>query len=92
MEKIIKTSMEMFNKRADVEWYEIGVFTKDFKSIPFVSQYKIIKIPYLTKVKFDVYIDSKNKKRAVYICSMSKLVSDKKNQALVASKICSKFK
>ena len=87
-----KTTMKMFNKRAEVTWYEIGVFTKDCKPIPFVSKFKIIHIPYLGHVTFDVYISSANIKRTEYICSMSKLRGAINNQAMIATKICSRLK
>jgi|TARA_R110002074_G_scaffold181215_1_gene345739 hypothetical protein len=92
VENIKKTSMRMFNKRADVQWYEIGVFDVNFKPIPFVSNFKIIKLDYLSTVKFDVYITEENAIGAEYICSMSKLRGIQSNQAMVASKICSRFK
>ena len=87
-----KTTMKMFNKRADVEYYEIGVFDKDFKSIPFVSSYTIVKLNYLGHVTFDVYIRSIDKERSTYICSQSKLRTDSKVRTAVSSRICSKFK
>ena len=36
-----KTSLTVFNKRVDVEYYEIGVFTEEWEPIKFVSNYKI---------------------------------------------------
>lgn len=84
--------MEMFNRRADVEWYEIGVFDKEWKSVPFVTSYKILKIKYLSHVKFDVYITAKNLNSAEYICSTSKLRGNDDNKPMIASKICSRFK
>jgi len=50
------TTMQMFNKRKDVQWYEIGVFDKEWNLLPFVTRYKILKVKYLSRVKFDVYI------------------------------------
>ena len=35
LDNVYVTTMEMFNKRDDVEYYEIGIFDKDFKSVPF---------------------------------------------------------
>jgi hypothetical protein len=89
---LYKTTMNMFNKRADVEYYEIGVFDKDFNSIPFVSSYNITKIKYLGRVKFDVYIRSSDYNKAYYICSQSKLRKDTSTRTAISSKICSKFK
>jgi hypothetical protein len=86
-----KVSLEMFNRRSDVEYYEIGVFTKDFKPIHFVTQYSIINLKYLGRIKLDVYIRDEDVKDAVYVCSQSKLRSDADKGASVSSKICSKL-
>ena len=92
LEGVQKTTMSMFNKREDVQYYEIGVFDKEWNPIPFVTDYKILKLDYLSHVKFDVYIGSKNVDRAEYICSLSKLRGSKKTKTMIASKICSRFK
>ena len=62
--------MKVFNKRSDVQWYQIGVFDKEWNPIPFVTRYKIIKINYLSSVKFDVYVNDANVKQATYILSL----------------------
>jgi hypothetical protein len=87
-----KTTMRLFNKREDVEFYEVGVFTEEWKPIPFVTDYKIMKLDYLKSVKFDVYINSSNKDKAEYICSLSKLRGNGETKTMVATKICSRFK
>jgi hypothetical protein len=92
MSGVQKVSMEMFNKRKDVEWYEIGVFDAERYPIPFVSTYKVINLPYLSKVKFDVFIREQDIKRVTYICSRSKLRSNESQYTLVSSVICSKVK
>ena len=92
IEGVVKTKMEMFNKRKDVDYYEIGIFDKDMKPIPFVSKYDIVKLTYLQHLKFDVYINSNDKARATYVCSKSKLKTETKVRTAVVSKICSKFK
>ena len=92
IEGVVKTKMEMFNKRKDVDYYEIGIFDKDMKPIPFVSKYDIVKLTYLQHLKFDVYINSNDKARATYVCSKSKLKTDTKVRTAITSRICSKFK
>ena len=87
-----KTTMTMFNKRADVEYYEIGVFTEDLKPMPFVSQYKGWKIPYLSTVSFDIFIRDQDAKIVTYICSQSKLKKDNTIRTAVSSRICSRVK
>ena len=89
---IKKTTMELWNSREDVQYYEIGVFDDEWKPIPFVTSYKIMKVDYLSQVKFDVYIRENNIKDARYICSLSKLRSDDVSKTLLATQICSKFK
>jgi hypothetical protein len=84
--------MKMFNKRQDVEWYELGVFDSERKPIPFVSSYKIMNIPYLGHVDFEVYVRDKDVPKVTYICSRSKLRSDQDKYTLVSSIICSKVK
>ena len=86
------TTMQVFNKRQDVQWYQIGVFDKEWKPIPFVTRYKIINIKYLHRVKFDVYVNEENAKVAEYICSTSKLRGNDDFKPIVESKICSRFK
>ena len=92
LEGVQKTTMSMFNKREDVQYYEIGVFDKEWNPIPFVTDYKILKLDYLSHVKFDVYIGSKNVDRAEYICSKSKLKGIGEDKPMVESRICSRFK
>ena len=92
LDGVLKTTMQMFNKRGDVEYYEIGVFDKDFKPVPFVTAYNVIKIEYLGHVTFDVYIRKSDKDKAVYICSKSKLRKDSNIRTAISSRICSKIK
>lgn len=86
------TSMEVFNKRADVQWYQIGVFDENWNSIPFVTRYKIIRVKYLSRVKFDIYVNENDVKRTEYVCSTSKLRGNDDFKPIVESKICSRFK
>lgn len=92
MNGVYKTDLKLFNKRKDVAWYEVGVFDSNWNSLPFVSKYKIMHLPYLQHVSFTVYIRSADKSKATYICSTSKLRPDQEKGTLVSSKICSKFK
>jgi len=92
MDGIQKTTMNLWNSRQDVGYYEVGVFDKDFEPIPFVTLYSILKVEYLSHVQFDVYINEESIKKAVYICSLSKLRSNDDNKPLLATRICSKFK
>lgn len=88
---VSKAELQMFNRREDVKYYEIGVFDADWKPIPFVSSYKFVKVEYLGHISFEVYIREADKDRARYVCSRSMLAKGDTNSAVVASRICSKF-
>lgn len=92
MDGLMVTTMEIFNKRKDVEYYEIAVFDKDWKPIPFVSSFTVVQLDYLKRVKFDIYIREKDKDKALYVCSRSKTLQQKVSNTTITSKICSKFK
>jgi hypothetical protein len=89
---ISKTRMRLFNKRNDVSYYQINVFDSEWKPVPFVTAYKIIKMDYLETVEFDVYIKRGDLKNATYICSKSKLKSIDVKSSGISSRICSKIK
>jgi hypothetical protein len=89
---IVETEMEMFNYRQDVEYYEIAVFDKDWRPVPFVSQYKIVRLSYLQRVKFKIYIAENHRDSAKYICSKSRLRGEEQPTTVISSMICSKFK
>ena len=91
-DNLVKTTMTMFNKREEIEYYEIGIFDENWEPIPFVSQYTVLRIPYLSTVTFDVYIRKTDKYRAEYICSRSKIKKEDLTRTAVASRICSRFK
>jgi hypothetical protein len=91
MTGIVKAKMEIFNKRKDVEYYEISVTDEDGNPVHFVTKYKIVNVKYLQHMKFDVYVRYEDKDRARYICSRSKLKGEDAT-AMLASKICSKIR
>jgi hypothetical protein len=92
VDDVMQVQMRMFNKRQDVEWYEVGVFDAEWKAVPFVTGYRILKVEYLSHVRFDVYVRESDAQRARYICSQSKLRRDDSEGTVIASRICSKFK
>jgi len=88
MEGISITTLNIFNKRKDVSYYEIGVFTKEWESVSFVSQYTVIPMEYLDTISFDVYVSNLSLDSVEYICSVSQIQVG----ATVSSKICSRVK
>lgn len=92
MDGLLVTHMEIFNKRRDVEYYELAVFDKDMQPIPFVSSFTVVKLEYLKKIQFDLYIREADRSKAVYVCSRSKALTQKISNTNITSMICSKFK
>lgn len=92
VEGIIYTTMTLFNVREDVTYYEVGVFDEDWGEVPFSVTNKIMFIKHLERKKIEVYIREKDKDRAKYICSISKLVVKGGGKTSFATRICSKIK
>ena len=88
MAGISVTTLKLFNKRRDVAYYEIGVFTDEWEAVPFVSQYTVIPMEYLDTVSFDVYVSNLSLGSVEYICSVSQIQAG----STVSSKICSRIK
>jgi ABC-type lipopolysaccharide export system ATPase subunit len=83
--------MTLFNKRNDVEYYELGVFDAEWNKVPFAVQDTIMQIKHLETKEIDIYIREKDKKEAVYVCSKSKLVVNGSAKTSLSSRICSKI-
>ena len=92
MDNVYVTKMEMFNKRDDVEYYEVSVLDENMEPVPFVTSYRILNLEYLGHVTFDVYIRKDDVSRAEFICSTSKLRKEDTKRTAVNSRICSRFK
>ena len=84
--------LNLFNRREDVKYYEIGVFDENWNTIPFASISKIIELEYLDKKDFEIYVRSEDADRVTYICTISKLIKDSSFNSNITSKICSKVK
>lgn len=98
IEGVSSTKMKLFNRRKDVSYYLIEVFTSDFKPIPFAStslstvSSKVVRVGHNKSKMFDVYIRSSDLDRAVYICTQSKLLKQTDQISLITSRVCSKIK
>ena len=86
------TTMKVFNKRSDVQWYQIGVFDKEWNPVRFASESKIIPINYKERKYITIYLSGNGIKNAKYICSKSKILLTVKKPSIVSSRICSKLK
>jgi hypothetical protein len=89
---VLVAEMKLFNARKDVEYFGLGVYDSEWNSVPFASESDIIRLKYLARKNVNIYIREKDKNRAVYICSESKLLGAGSSLTMVKSKICSKIK
>lgn len=92
IEGVSRTTLQIFNKRAEIEFYELGVFDADFNPVQFASIQRIVRIPHLQNATVDIYIRRVDLDRATYICSESKLRRDSAVKTRISSRICSKIK
>jgi hypothetical protein len=88
---VVKVQLQLLNRRKEINYYEIGLFDKNFDELNFTTQNKIIKIGYGEKTDFDVYLRKSDLDRAVYICTASKTLKSNKTRAVVSSIVCSKL-
>lgn len=89
---ILRTNMNLWNRREDVNFYEIAVFDKDWQSIPFATKEKIVKLSYLEHKSISIFIRKKDLLKIEYICTISKSSRDNVISTGVTSKICSRVK
>lgn len=92
MDGILTTKMLIFNRREDVNYYELSVFDGEWNPIPFAATDKIVEVKYLQRRFVEIYIREKDRPRAVYICSKSKIQTEGDMITVVSSRICSKIK
>ena len=92
VEGVYYTKMELFNKRREIEFYELEVFDADWNPLPFASENKIVRIGYLETKKLNVYVRKEDLKKVVYICTESKIRKQDIQATSISSKICSKIK
>ena len=88
---VLVTKMKLWNRREDVQYYEVSVVDKMWKEIPFASANKIMKIGYLETVTFEVYIKNEDRNRAEYICTTSKQLKEEVVSTGIKSMICSRI-
>jgi len=89
---LLKTNLSIWNRRKDVTYYEIEVFDRNFKPRQFATQEKVIKINYLQRKNFSIFIKAEDRDNVTYICTRSRLLKDNVQTSGVSSRICSKVK
>jgi hypothetical protein len=85
------TTINLWNRRNDVEYYEISVLDQMWKKIAFATRDRIIKIPHLSKEKIDIYIKQDDIEDVEFICTSSKQLKSDVKSTGVRSMICSRI-
>lgn len=91
IDNVSVTNLQIFNRREDVRFYVIDVYTADWQPIQFATSQQVLEVDYLQKVNFEVYIRNRDLERAEYICTTSKLLTDNVESTGISSRICSKL-
>jgi len=92
IDNVYSTELTLFNRREDVSFYQVEVFSDNWSPIPYATSVPIINIEYLQIVKFLVFVREIDIDKVVYICTISKVTKQSKQSSLVSSRICSKVK
>ena len=90
LDGIVVTTMSLFNKREEIEYYEITLFDEEWQPVPFATTSKLVHVSYLETKSIDIYIREVDCDRIEYICTESKIFIDDTSQTGVTSRICSK--
>lgn len=92
IENVWTTRMKLFNSRKGIDYYDVSVFDQEWNAVPFAVLMNPMSVKYLETKYIDIYIRDKDKSRAVYICSKSKLYAVDTTKPMLFSRICSKIK
>ena len=84
--------MKMWNRRSDASYYEVNVFDGEWKSVPFATSEKIMKLGYLEHKSFELYIRDADYDKVEYICTTSKQLKQDVQSTGIKSRICSRVK
>jgi len=92
VDNVLVTQLKLWNRRQDVEYYEIDVYDKNWFNIKFASANKVIKVGYLEHQVIDIYIRETDLDNVEYICTTSKQLKQDVQSTGVKSMICSRVK
>lgn len=84
--------MKMWNRRSDASYYEVNVFDDEWKSVPFATSEKVMKLGYLEHKSFELYIRDADCDKVAYICTTSKQLKQDVQSTGIKSRICSRVK
>lgn len=89
---VVYSKLKLWNRRIDVNYYEIGVYGEDWTPIPFASADKVMEVGYLETRTFEIYIRESDLAKAEFICTTSKFLKDEVTPSSITSRICSRIK
>lgn len=92
VEGVSVIKMKMWNRRSDASYYEVNVYDDEWKSVPFATPEKIIKLSYLEHKSFELYIRDADCDKVRYICTTSKQLKQDVQSTGIKSRICSRVK
>lgn len=92
VDNVLVTKMKLWNRRNDVEYYELSVLDENMNPLPFASTDKIVQVGYLEHKSIDVYIRESDKDKAEFICTTSKQLKEDVKSTGIKSMICSRIK
>ena len=84
--------MKMWNRRSDASYYEVNVYDDEWKSVPFATPEKVMKLGYLEHKSFELYVRDADRDRVTYICTTSKQLKQDVQSTGIKSRICSRVK
>lgn len=85
------TTIDLWNRRNDVEYYDISVLDKNWNKIRFATRDRIVKLTYLNRKKIDIYIKEDDVRFVEFICTSSKQLKSDVKSTGVKSMICSRI-
>lgn len=89
---VYSTKIKMWNRREDVNYYEISVFDEEWNPVDFAAVDRLIKLDYLDKKVVEIYIRKYDVDKAHYICTKSKILKSDAITSSITSRICSKVR
>ena len=84
--------MSLWNRRNDAKYYEINVYDVDWNPVDFATTERLMKVEYLERKSFDIYIRDDDKDKVEYICTVSKQLKEDVKSSGIKSRICSRMK
>lgn len=91
VEGVLQTNVKLFNRRSDINYYEISVYDNQWEPMLFATESNIVRIDYLKKKTIEIYLRSEDAGKAGWICTKSKITKGEAT-SVVSSRICSKIK